>query len=158
MPFSLRKLTKLQFIAFCLMAVLGITTFGFSWFKSARNLPISQPQQQQISSEAADTKDKKSDLEVEVFKVTPQGIEPRQLNRIKGNVLVVIQNFTGRPLPNLQLVDTSDAAKGKAPLTDSKLDEKSLFHEEFIDLKEGDFVLKLGDRPEWQCSVKGKLK
>ena len=160
MPFSLRKLTRLNIIALCVVAMIGIATFGFGfrdWFNPAKPNMQSQ-QEQKNSTEVKDEKVPKSSIEVEVIRVTPEGFEPREINRIKGNVLIVFQNMTGKPLPNLQLYDAKDVDSGKAPIQEAKLNENSLFHEENIDLKEGDFVLKLGDKREWRCAINGKLK
>ena len=152
MPFSLRKLSKLNLLALCIVALLGIATFGFSfrdWFRAAK---VVTPSQQ---SKLAAATDVPVPIVQELLTLGPTGFDPAALTIPTGNFLLSIDNLTRLPDINIALVEEK-----KNKLKDIKIESHNRDWREEIDLKPGVYILSEVSNPKWTCrlSVTDKVR
>ena len=141
MPFSLRKLTKLNLIALCVVALIGIVTFGFGfrdWFN--RTAPTAQ-----VKGAAADVS---VPLVQELLTLRPTGFDPAELTIPSGNFQLAVDNLTG--LSSISLTLTEER---KDKLKDIKIDSKNRDWREEINLKTGVYILSEASNPKWTCRI-----
>ena len=156
MLFSIRKLTRLQLIAFCLMAALGITTFGFSWFSSAKNLPSSQPQTINSASKAIGQQQSNvttpvaphADFTTLAINLTRFGFEPAAINVVTGNYLFSVRNMTG--IGSVPLTITRK--NGDKIISDTTKEGKRRW-DQVVKFTPGEYVLTVADNPNWTCAI-----
>ena len=105
MPFSIRKLTKLQFVAFCLMALLGLSAFAFSWsdwFAKSTNKSAAVA----VAAIQVGPPEVYSGLLVqELLTLRPTGFDPAEITIPSGNFIFSIDNLSGLATVNLTLVE-----------------------------------------------------
>ena len=145
MPFSLRKLSKLNLLALCIVALLGIATFGFSfrdWFRAAK---VVTPSQQ---SKLAAATDVPVPLVQELLTLRPTGFDPADLTIPSGNFQLSVDNLTGIPALNLAL-----AEEKKNKLKDIRIDSHNRDWREEFDLKTGVYILSETSNPRWTCRI-----
>ncbi len=147
MPFSLRKLTKLQIVAFSLLlltAITGLATSG-RWLpklKSSRTgtLPA--------LATVAQTKQTAPKLEVELVALTPTGFDPEKISRPKGPFLLVVQNRSGLNELSFQF-DKEVGAKLKTV----KVPAKKASWSDVVDLNPGTYIMTEITNPKWSLEV-----
>ncbi len=143
MPFSLRKLTKLQFIAFCLMALLGLSAFAFSWSdwlsKPAATITAVQTGPPEVYSGL---------LVQELLTLRSTGFDPAEITIPSGNFLLSVDNLSGLATVNLAL-----AEEKKDKLKDIKIESKNRDWREVINLKTGVYLLSEANNPKWTCRI-----
>ena len=147
MPFSIRKLTKLQFVAFCLMALLGFSTFAFSWsdwvtkFTGKPAAAVTLPQ----------SKGAFEPPYILQVMLRPEGFEPNVITIPKGKFKLILSNRSGVPDPGIQL---SKASGNKEKLKDIPIEEKkSSRWNGLLDLTPGDYVITATANPNWMCKL-----
>lgn len=147
MPFSLRKLSKLNLIALCIIALIGIAAFGFGfrdWF--SRPAPIAVTQQQ-IRPEATAAPDGVIQL-----LLRPEGFDSPKLTVTKGTYILILLNRTGEK--NLALQVSRLIGNGEKPKDIAFDDDKKKYQViDAIDLTPGDYVVSVQDHPEWTSRV-----
>ena len=102
MPFSLRKLSKLNLIALLVVAMIGMATFGFGfrdWFSRPTPTTITQ----QLKPEA--TADVSVPLVQELLTLRPTGFDPAELTIPSGNFQLAVDNLTGISSISLTLTE-----------------------------------------------------
>ena len=152
MPFSLLKLTKLQVLALCFVIVSALTAFGVNRRLQARKSIAAGSPAALTSLAAAPVMQKEvpaEKVDVERVSLTERGFEPREITRLKGKFLFVIDARTGSSTP---VTFSLNEDKGK------KLKEvKSLGNQkgwrEFLDLNAGKYLVTVAENPEWICVI-----
>jgi hypothetical protein len=147
MPFSIRKLTSLQFVAFCLMALLGLSAFAFSWSdwfaKSKSDSAVS------LTAVQAGPPEVYSGLLIqELLTLRATGFDPAEITIPSGNFLLSVDNLSGISTINLAL-----AEEKKNKLKDIKIEGKNRDWREVINLKTGVYILSETNNPKWTCRI-----
>ena len=160
MPFSLRKLTKLHFIAFCLLASLGLSTFAFSW----RDW-ISKPTNKSAAVVAAvpaivQTAANSSPIKVISITVNSDGFSPSDVEVPEGLYMLDINDRSGLPAINVQLGNlNAKKLKEVKPAKDKQgrilkiQDYRALFN-----LENGQYTITEADHPKWSLKLKVTAK
>lgn len=147
MPFSIRKLTKLQFIAFCLMALLGLSAFAFSWsdwFAKSTSKPANALAAVQTGPPEVIT----GPLIQELITLRPTGFDPAELTIPSGTFLLAIDNLSD--IPNITLTLVEDK---KNKIKDIKFESRNRDWREPINLKTGVYILSEISNPSWTCRI-----
>ena len=148
MPFSLRKLTKLQFIAFGLMALVGLSTFAFSW-RDWVSKSTSKAAVVAVAAVQTGPPEVYSGLLVqELLTLRPTGFDPAEITIPSGNFIFSIDNLSGLDTVNLTL-----AEEKKNKLKDIKIESKNRDWREVINLKTGVYILSETSNPSWTCRI-----
>ena len=145
MPFSLRKLSKLNLLALCIVALLGIATFGFSfrdWFRAAK---VVTPSQQ---SKLAAATDVPVPIVQELLTLRQTGFDPAEITIPSGNFMLAVDNLSWLATVNLSL-----AEEKKNKLKDIKIESRNRDWREEIDLKTGVYILSETSNPRWTCRI-----
>lgn len=152
MPFSLRKLTKLQVLALCFVVVSALTVLGVNRRLQATktktaasppaltNLALMPVMQKEVPAERID---------VERVSLTERGFEPREVNRVKGKFLFVIDSRTGSSTP---VTFSLSEDKGKK-LKEVKSPGNQKGWRDFLDLNAGKYLVTVAENPEWICVI-----
>jgi hypothetical protein len=147
MPFSMRKLTKLQFVAFGLMALLGLSAFAFSWSdwfrKSNSNSAVTLTAVQAGPPEVIT-----GPLFQELLTLRPTGFDPAEITIPTGTFLLAIDNLSDNPNITLALVEEK-----KNKLKDIKFESRNRDWREPINLKPGVYILSEISNPRWTCHI-----
>ena len=146
MPFSLRKLSKLNLLALCIVALLGIATFGFGfrdWF--SRPAPAALTPIAQVKGAAAEIS---VPIVQELLTLRPTGFDPAELTIPSGNFQLSVDNLTGISTINLAL-----AEEKKNKLKDIKIESRNRDWREEFDLKTGVYILSETSNPRWTCRI-----
>ncbi len=147
MPFSLRKLTKLQLLAVSLLlltAITGLATTGHWLAKLKSNHAGAVP----ALATVAQTKQTAPKLEVELVALTPTGFDPEKISRPKGAFLLVIQNRAGVN----ELAFQFDKDVG-TKLKDVKVAPKKASWSDVVDLNPGTYKMTELTHPEWSLEI-----
>jgi hypothetical protein len=157
MPFSFRKLTKLQLIALCIVVVSALTALGVNRKllipktkevtpkTASANLNTMPAVQKQVTPDVID---------VERVSLTERGFEPKEITRVKGRFLLVIDSRTGSSTPvTFGLVE--DKGK-KLKEVKSHGNQKGL--RDFFDLNPGKYLVTVAENPEWVCAINITVK
>lgn len=147
MPFSLRKLTKLQFIAFCLLALLGLSAFAFSWSDWLSKTP-GRPAAAVAAVQTGPPEVYSGLLVQELLTLRPTGFDPAEITIPSGNFLLAVDNLSGIATINLAL-----AEEKKDKLKDIKIESKNRDWREVINLKTGVYLLSETSNPRWTCRI-----
>lgn len=142
MPVSFQRLTKAGLMAAGLAASIGIAVSAIGkgdWFKSASHRPASNFVNGQV-------KDKRPPLAL--ITIRPQGFEPAEITRPKGNLFIVVENRSGLDSVTLRLDREAGARLKEVQVPLSKLD----WYEGF-DLTPGRYVLTEAAHPDWVCRI-----
>lgn len=145
MPFSLRKLSKLNLIALCVVAMIGIATFGFGfrdWFRAAT--VIAPPPQSKLAAAT----DGPVPIVQELLTLRPTGFDPAEIIIPSGNFQLSVDNLTGISSISLTLTE-----ERKDKLKDIKIDSKNRDWREEINLKTGVYILSEASNPRWTCRI-----
>lgn len=150
MPFSLRKLSKLNLIALCVVAMIAIATLGFGfrdWLRPVK--VVAAPQQIKPEAAAADTI---TYFPVEEITLHPEGFYPLKLSRPKGQFLLNVCNRAGLVEANFTLVRVvGNGAKEK--VINSKTHRSVLDWSSVLDLNSGSYLLTEDSNPKWSCEL-----
>lgn len=145
MPFSIRKLTSLQFVAFGLMALLGLSAFAFSWSDwLAKSVPAVAVTAVQSGPPEVIT----GPLIQELITLRPTGFDPAEITIPSGNFLLAIDNLSDVPNITLTLVEEK-----KNKLKDIKFESRNRDWREPINLKTGVYILSEISNPSWTCRI-----
>ena len=142
MPFSLRKLSKLNLVALCVVALIGIATFGFGfrdWFSRPTPMATLLPTQ--------DTK-KKERIPSMFLTLTRFGFQPSVIEVTEGDYLLVVRDISGSTNVQLELTSLKNDK-----LVSEKKDEGKPFWEKPLNLKAGGYKLVVQEKPEWVCTL-----
>ena len=146
MPFSLRKLTLLQGLAFCVLLLFGFTVLAVNagrWW-STTTVATAQGQGTPMPVAAADDP---PPLIVLRMVLRPEGFEMPEVTIPKGKVRLILLNRTG--LADLAL-QFSKVVGNKEKLKDVKFDLQNRFQvEDTFDLSPGDYLVEVTAHPEW---------
>ena len=147
MPFSLRKLTKLQFIAFGVLALLGLSAFAFSWrdwFVKSSSKPAAA-----VTAVQTGPPEVYSGLLVqELLTLRSTGFDPSEITIPSGNFILSVDNLSGIATINLAL-----AEEKKDKFKDIKIESKNRDWREVINLKTGVYILSEASNPRWTCRI-----
>jgi hypothetical protein len=153
MPFSLRKLSKLNVIALCIVAMIGIATFGFQYTRQSR-LPVITatinpiPSTQKNEAVTVPETDPNYNL---LLVLRPEGIEPNAISIPKGAVRLILLNRSGVDEPLIQL---NRVVGNKEKLKEVKLETKKGGRwYGLLDLTPGDYVVSSLTQPQWECKI-----
>ena len=152
MPFSLRKLTKLQLLALIIMG--GLVVWGLAYgtprLLSPRTLVKAAvvPLQQTPKSEADTT----TYIPVEEVTLRPHGFYPRTLSRPKGQFLLNICNRAELVEANFTLVRVVGNGT-KEKVINSKVPRNVLDWNTTLDLNPGTYLLTEDSNPKWSCEL-----
>jgi hypothetical protein len=148
MPFSLRKLTRLQFIAFGLVVLFGLSTFAFSF----RNwIPATAiPKQQEISASQKVEAETTIFIPVEEITLRPTGFYPLKLSRPKGQFLLNVCNRAELTEANFTFVRVVGNGT-KEKVINSKVHKSVLDWSSVLDLNPGTYLLTEDTNPKWSC-------
>ena len=143
MPFSLRKLTRLQFIAVCFVVVSALTALGVNRRLPA-NIIVTTPPIPVLQDNP-----KKSTLEVEILTLRENGFEPKAITRPKGAFRLALNNQSQL---REELTFSMLEEKGKK-LKDEKLHGGGKHRSDTLyDLTPGKYQIIVNEHPEWICS------
>ena len=147
MPFSIRKLSRLQFVAFCLMALLGLSAFAVSFRDWLPKAAASQQSSNQVQKVEADTT---TYLPVEEITLRPTGFYPFKLSRPKGQFLLNVCNRAELVEANFTLVRlVGNGTKEK--VINSRVHQSVLDWSSVLDLNPGTYLLTEDSNPKWSC-------
>ena len=104
MPFSFRKLTKLQFIAFGLIALLGLSAGAFSWSDWVSKTP-GKPAVAGAAAQTGPPEVYSGLLVQELLTLRPTGFDPAEITIPGGNFLLSVDNLSGVATINLALAE-----------------------------------------------------
>ena len=150
MPYSLRKLTKLQLVAVGLIALLGLSGFAFSfrdWLPKAA-APVSL--QQEISPAQKAEADTTTYIPAEEITLHPTGFYPLKLSRPKGQFLLNICNRAELTEANFTFVRVVGNGT-KEKVINSKVHKSVLDWSSVLDLNPGTYLLTEDSNPKWSC-------
>lgn len=147
MPFSFRRLTKLNALALCFIAIPAIAVLGFgmnNWFKIGS--PVRATYLGIKPAAAADQTARR--VVQELLTLRRSGFDPAELTIPSGNFLLAIDNLSGVPDVQLTL-----AEEKKNKLKDIKFASRNRDGREEIDLKTGVYILSAPLHPAWTCRI-----
>ncbi len=144
MPFSLRKLTRLHFIALSVVTLVGCLTVALT----GRNPATKGNQLIPTLNVSIEQDNPKVKFEAELLTILPQGFEPKEIKRPKGAFLLAVDNRSG--VHNIAFSLSRDVG-GK--LHDVTLPKGQLLWRQFVDLPPGKYILSEAMHPEWVCSL-----
>ena len=151
MPFSLRKLSKLNLIALCVVAMIAIATLGFGFRTLLRPVKVvAAPQQSK--PEAAAPADTITYFPVEEITLHPEGFYPLKLSHPKGKFLLNVCNRAGLVEANFSLVRVVGNGT-KEKVIHSKVHQSVLDWSSVLDLNPGSYLLTEDSNPKWSCEL-----
>lgn len=150
MPFSLRKLSKLNLIALLVVALIAIATLGFGFRALLRPVKaVASPQQVKPEAAAADTT---TYFPVEEITLRPTGFYPLKLSHPKGKFLLNVCNRAELVEANFTLVRVvGNGAKEK--VINSKVHQSVLDWSSVLDLNPGSYLLTEDSNAKWSCEL-----
>ncbi len=152
MPFSLLKLTKLQLLSICFVVVSALTVLGVNRrLQATKTIATDSPSaltnlapvpvmQKEVPAEKVD---------VERVSLTERGFAPREINRVKGKFLFVVDARTGSSTP---ITFGLSEDKGKR-LKEAKSNGNQKGWRDFLDLDAGKYLVTVAENPDWICVI-----
>lgn len=148
MPFSLRRLTKLQLLAGGLLMLIVATGLAVSgrWLlhTRAKQMPLSSNLAVASAMQAKPKETPK--IEVELVTLRPRGFDPATITRPKGPFMLAIENRSGTGHISFQF--DKDVGKKLKPVTP----KKSVWAD-VIDPNPGTYVLTETTHPNWSLTL-----
>jgi hypothetical protein len=152
MPFSLRKITRLNLMALFLLVAIAIAVFAA---RAGRKPPVSVASFKQSAAPEFQVEPKNKDVptvESEVISLTQFGFEPKEITRPKGPFSLIVNNRIGLKEVNLRLDrDLGNGVKEKQKEKNVKNDV--LDWQEFLDLNPGTYILSEASNPRLICTL-----
>ena len=149
MPFSIRKLTRLQFVAFGLMALLGLSTFAFSFRDWVSKPFIFKPTVPAVIVQTSADAPASSPIKSVLFTITSEGFEPNDITLPAGTYVIAVDNRSGSE--DVQLVFSDGQSK---KLKEQKLSRKQLDWYSVLALTPGKYSLNDVNHPNWSATIK----
>ncbi len=147
---SLIKTRVLFLTAACaLVALSGLAAAAHAWRASApsknalpaavKNVPASPVPQRRRPI---------ADFESELITITPHGFEPREITRLQGRFLLLVDNRSGLSATSLAL--TREAG---ARTHEMRVPREEPNWSDVVNLPPGRYVLTESDHPRWTCLI-----
>jgi hypothetical protein len=144
MPFSLRRLSKSQWLAFSLVFLGAVVGFALSTRESSKSIPFLPALALQITQPA-------ERLEVERATVRVKGFEPATITRPKKTpFFLIIENRTGLRELSFQI---DNEAGNKVNTKDMKSPKGKMAWNGVIDLPPGKYRLTELTHREWSLAI-----
>ena len=150
MPFSLRKLSKLQVLALCFVVVSTLTVLAVNrrLLTTKSNIAFTSAATTTLATVPVMQKEVPAEkVDVERVSLTERGFEPKEITRVKGKFLFVIDARTGS---STQITFGLSEDKGKK-LKEVKSHGNQKGWRDFLDLNPGKYLVTVAENPEWIC-------
>ena len=150
MPFSLRKLSKLQVLALCFVVVSTLTVLAVNrrLLTTKSNIAFTSAATTTLATVPVMQKEVPPErVDVERVSLTELGFEPKEITRAKGKFLFVIEARTGS---STQITLGLSEDKGKK-LKEVKSHGNQKGWRDFLDLNPGKYLVTVAENPEWIC-------
>ena len=130
-------------VTLCLLALFGSAGAARRWLSAP---PAAAPAARPEGRQAAD--EEPAGPESEVVTLLPEGFEPAEITRPRGEFLLVVHNRSG-----LDEVTWRLEREAGSRLREVRLGEGRLRSGSFEDLTPGTYLLSADGHPEWVCRV-----
>jgi hypothetical protein len=152
MPFSFRKMTRLNLMALLLLIAIAIGVFAARTALKPSVPAVSFKQGPNPEFKVEPKNKDVTTVESEVISLTPFGFEPKEIKRPKGLFCLMVNTRLGLKEVNLRLDrDLGNGVKEKQKEKNVKND--ILDWQEFLDLNPGTYILSESSLPKFTCTL-----